>query len=231
MRLHRRASIAIAARAVVVLVLCAAAGALGVSAVRAQPQAIEPGGGPSFDELYRQGQQINASVRTLTARFTETTSNALLERPLVEHGMLFMERATPRVALRYEDTDRVLVIDGDRMTIVWPSRKIHQTQNIRATRRRVQGYFEDADASELRKVFDIALPGRSERPGTHEVAMVPTRRQISETLSRLDLWVDSSTALMQAMRMTFGNGDTKLMEFEDVVPNAALDETVFAVPK
>jgi hypothetical protein len=31
--------------------------------------------------------------------------------------------------------------------------------------------------------------------------------------------------------MTFSNGDTKLMEFEDVVPNAALDEAVFTVPE
>jgi outer membrane lipoprotein-sorting protein len=203
-----------------------------VSAVRAQPQASTPAGErPSFDELYRQGQQINASVRTLTARFTETTSNALLERPLVEHGMLFMERATPRVALRYEGTDRVLVIDGDRMSTVWPSRKIHQTQDIGATRRRVQGYFEDADASELRKVFDIELRETSERPGAREVSMVPKRKEIRETLSRLELWVDSSTALMQAMRMTFSNGDTKLMEFEDVMPNAVLDDAVFTVPE
>ena len=95
----------------------------------------------------------------------------------------------------------------------------------------MQGLFEDPDASDLRKEFDIELRDRSTRPGAHEVGMVPKRRQISETLSRLDLWVDSSTALMRAMRMTFANGDTKLMEFEDVETNVTLDEAVFRVPK
>ena len=34
-----------------------------------------------------------------------------------------------------------------------------------------------------------------------------------------------------AMKMTFPNGETKLMEFEDVVTNAPVDSGVFALPK
>ena len=194
----------------------------------------EQGGPPaeaSFDELYKRGRQLNADIKTLTARFTETTTSSLLERPIVESGMLFVERATPRVAMRYDDTDRVLFIDGDRMTTLWPSRRIKQSRDIRDARRRLQGYFDDASAAELRRVFDILLRETSTRPGTHEVEMTPKRRQISETLGKLELWVDDSTALMRAMRLTFANGDTKLMEFESVTPNVALDASVFSVPK
>ena len=61
--------------------------------------------------------------------------------------------------------------------------------------------------------------------------MVPRRKQISETLTRLELWVQEGSGLLQAMRMTFSNGDTKLMEFENVTPNAAIDPSVFAAPK
>jgi outer membrane lipoprotein-sorting protein len=149
----------------------------------------------------------------------------------VERGTLFVERATPRVAMRYADTDRVLLIDGDRMTTLWPSRKIEQSRNIRDARRRLQGYFDDASASELRRVFDILLRDTSTRPGTHEVEMRPKRRQISEALTALELWVDDRSALMRAMRLTFANGDTKLMEFENVTPNVTLDASVFSAPK
>lgn len=227
MRVHRRACsgarTAIALGTVILgAVSLAAAGAL---------QNSGAADAPSFDDLYAEGQRRNADVRTITARFTETTSSALLEQPLVERGMLFVERETPRIALRYDGTDRILVIDGDRMTTAWPSRQILQTQNIRSTRRRIQSAFEDTDASELKKGFEITLRSASERPGTHEIALVPTRKQIRETLARLELWVDPSAGLMEAMRMTFANGDVKVMEFADVATNTPLDESVFSVPK
>ena len=59
--------------------------------------------------------------------------------------------------------------------------------------------------------------------------MVPKRKQIQEGLSRLDLWVDRTTQLMVAMKMTFPSGDTKLMTFTDVKPNAPIDPSVFSV--
>jgi outer membrane lipoprotein-sorting protein len=59
--------------------------------------------------------------------------------------------------------------------------------------------------------------------------MVPKRKQILEGLSRLDLWVDKPTQLMVAMKMSFPNGDTKLMTFSDVKPNAPVDPSVFSV--
>jgi outer membrane lipoprotein-sorting protein len=227
MRVHRRGFTRLVAHAAVPV--CAAGLFPALSVVRAQQT---PAAKPTFDDLYRQGRQITAGIATLTARFTETTTSTLLERPIVERGVLFMERSVPRVALRYSDPqDRVLLIDGDRMTTSWPSRGISQTTDIRATRRRIQGYFEDADASELRKAFTITLRDTSERAGAHEVTLVPSRRQISEALARLELWVNERAALLEAMRMTFANGDVKLMEFADVDPHATIDPRVFSVPR
>lgn len=225
MRGPRRALTHAARPAAVILAVALLAGA---APARARQASGPTAASPSFDELYKRGRQLNADISTLTARFTETTTSSLLEQPIVERGTLFVERATPRVAMRYADTDRVLLIDGDRMTTLWPSRQIEQSRNIRDARRRLQGYFDDASASELRRVFDILLRETSERAGTHEVQMLPKRRQISETLKELELWVDDTTALMRAMRLTFANGDTKLMEFEDVTPNAPIDAGVFS---
>jgi outer membrane lipoprotein-sorting protein len=187
---------------------------------------------PSFDELYARGRKINAGVTTLTARFTETTSQSLLARPIVERGMLYVQRPSRRVALHYTDpADRVILIDGDWMTTSWPSRQILERRDVGATQRRVQRYFEERDASELRRVFDIEVRDRSERSGMREMAMTPTRKQIRENLARLDIWVDESSGLLNAMRMTFSNGDVKLMEFADVVTNPAINPSVFSAPK
>ena len=200
-----------------------------------QKPASDPASKATFDELYRRGQKANDSIRTLTARFTETTTSSLLERdrPLVARGLLYVQRSTPpRVALHYTEPDvRTIVIDGNRMFTSWPSRNINTQSDISRAQKNVQQYFKPGDAGALRRVFDIDLRDTSARPGTREVSMVPKRKQISETLSRLELWVEETSGLLKAMRMTFANADTKLMEFDAVTPNAAIDPAVFNAPK
>ena len=53
--------------------------------------------------------------------------------------------------------------------------------------------------------------------------MVPKRKQIREGLTRLELWVDQSSLLLDAMRMTFAERRHEAMAFEDVVPNAPIE--------
>jgi len=201
-----------------------------VAGVSAQQRAPRAADAPreSFDELYRRGQQANAGMKTLTARFTETTTSPLLTRPLVARGTLSVERPS-RVVMRYDDPEpRVVLIDGDRMILSWPGRNMRQVTNIARAQGRVQKYFVNSTATELRKEFDIQPRETSERPGLYEVSMVPERKQIKETLTRLDLWVDPAASVLTAMPMTFAGGDTKLMEFTDIVSNPALAANTFA---
>jgi outer membrane lipoprotein-sorting protein len=185
----------------------------------------------SFDELYQRGQRANAAIKTLTAHFTETTTSSLLTRPLVSRGTLAVERPA-RVVLRYTDPEsRVVLIDGNRMTMSWPSRKIRQLTDIGTAQSRVQKYFTNSTAAELRGEFDIQEHDTSERPGTYHVTMLPKRKQIREALAALDLWVNRSSMLLDTMRMTFANGDTKTMAFEDVVPNAPIESGTFSVER
>jgi outer membrane lipoprotein-sorting protein len=185
----------------------------------------------SFDDLYLRGQRANAAINTLSAHFTEVTSSSLLTRQLVSHGRLAVERPA-RVVLRYSQPEgRVILIDGNRMTMSWPSHNVRQTTDIGTAQGRVQKYFVNGTATELRGQFDIEEHDASDRPGTYHVTMVPKRKQIRESLARLDLWVMRSTLLLDAMRMTFANGDTKMMSFDEVVPNAALEPGTFSIER
>lgn len=179
-----------------------------------------------FDDLYRRGQQQNTGVRTFTAAFTETTSSALLTRPLTARGTVAVERPS-RIALRYTEPDeRVLVIDGNRLTTSWPSRGIRQTKDIGASQQRVQKYFVNSSPEELRSHFDIAATETTD-PHGYVVTLVPRRKQIKEGLSQLEIRLDYTTLLMISMKMTFPKGDTKVMTFTDVRPNAAIDPAMF----
>jgi outer membrane lipoprotein-sorting protein len=174
-----------------------------------------------FDEIYRRGQAQNGGLRTFTATFTETTTSSLLTRPLIARGTVAVERPG-RVALRYvAPDDRVVIIDGDRMTLSWPSRGVRQTRDIGASQRRVRKYFVDSSPDELRGHFEVTAREAADRPG-YLVTLIPKRKQIKEGLSRLELWIDRDTLLLSAMRMSFPNGDTKLMTYTDVKPNASV---------
>jgi outer membrane lipoprotein-sorting protein len=183
----------------------------------------------SFDALFRRGSEVNASLKTLTGRFTESTTSSLLTRPLIARGTVAVERPS-RVILNYDEPEaRVVLIDGDRLTVSWPGRHIKQVTNVASAQRRVQKYFVDSTPAELRSNFEIESRRAEDRPGTYRLTMVPKRKQIREGLTRLELWLDQSSLLLSAMRMTFPNGDTKLMVLTDVVANAPLDSTVFQI--
>ena len=214
-------------RALVVLV-CGAAAIASVALASAQRA---PATETAFDELYRRGQAANAGLKTLTARFTETTTSALLTKPIVERGTLSMQRPST-VVLHYSVPEaRTVLIDGGRLIVSWPGRNIHQARNIGQMQGRVQKSFVDSDPDELRKSFDITVSDSEQRSGADHVVLLPKRQQIREGLTRLDLWIDRTSLLLAAMRMTFANGDTKLMTLEDVVPNATLAPGTFARPQ
>ena len=208
-----------------VISACLAAGLLRVAA-----SAIAPP--DAFDELYARGQKANAAIKTLTARFTETTTSSLLTKPIVSRGRLAVQRPS-RVVLRYTDPDaRVVLIDGDRMTTSWPSRSLTQVTDIGTAQGRVQKYFVNGTAAQLHSQFDIHDRGAaSDRPDLYYVTMVPKRKQIRESLAQLELWVNRSSLLLDALKMTFANGDTKTMAFEDVVPNATIDPGAFTLDR
>lgn len=181
-----------------------------------------------FDEIYERGKGIDASLKTLTARFVETSTSPLLDRPLVARGTLAVVRPT-RVILRYEAPDvRTVLIDGDVLTLDWPSRTIRQQSNIATAQRRVQRYFIGKAPDDLRKHFKIAAVTAPDRPA-YLVTLHPTRKQIRESLTWLELWVNRDKLLLDAMKMHFAGGETKLMEFSDVVMNPPLDASAFAI--
>lgn len=182
-----------------------------------------------FDELHARGQKQNGGLKTLTASFVESSTSPLLTRPVVGRGTVIVERPA-RVALRYTDPDaRVVLIDSDRMTISWPSANLRSVRDIGASQRRVQKYFVDSSPDELRSHFQVGAREADDRPGTYLITMVPKRKQILEGMTRLELWLDRTSLLLEAMRITFPGGDTKLMTLTDVKPNAPIDPSWFTI--
>jgi outer membrane lipoprotein-sorting protein len=169
-----------------------------------------------FDEIYARGKPIETGLKTLTANFKETSTSPLLSDPVVVSGTLDVVRPT-KVTLNYAGPDpRTVLIDGNTMHISWPSRAIDRKTGIGAAQRRIQQYFVDKSPAQLRSHFDITAAVASDRTGTWLVSMTPKRKQIREGITKLELWINQKTIVLDAMKMTFPTGDTKLMEFSNV---------------
>jgi outer membrane lipoprotein-sorting protein len=223
---HQRSRCAFYARRTLMLILACVAAIACAAIAHAQSASSNT----AFDDLYRRGQLANGGLKTLTARFTETTTSPLLSRPLVARGTLALRRPST-VVLRYDAPEaRIVLIDDTRLILSWPGRNIHQTRKIGQIQSRIHKYFVDGDPDELRKSFDISLTDTEKRPGADHVVLVPKRKQIREGLTLLDLWIDRSSLLLTAMRMTFAGGETKLMTLDEVVPNAEIAPGTFASP-
>jgi outer membrane lipoprotein-sorting protein len=180
-----------------------------------------------FDEIYARSQGIESSLKTITARFVETTTTKMLVKPLVSHGELAVVRPD-RIVLRYAEPEpHVVLIDGGQMTLSWPSRAITQKSDIGAARKRIDKYFVDKTPDDLRHAFRIRAVESADPPNTWHITMDPTRSQIKQGLIQLHLWIDRTSMLLSAMRMDFPNGDTKLMTFSTLRVNEPVDPKVF----
>lgn len=180
-----------------------------------------------FDEIYARGRPLEASLKTLTASFVEESTSSLLTRPLVARGTLAVIRPD-RIVLHYDQPERrTVLIDGTAMRLVWPARSLDQRVPIAAQQRRIQQYFVDKSPAQLRSHFDITAIESADRPTVWHVTMVPRRKQIRDGLTRLELWIERDTVMLSSLLMTFPNGDTKRMSFDDVQVNPAIDEALF----
>jgi outer membrane lipoprotein-sorting protein len=203
--------------AVLACVTIAATGAPSQKAKKEDPKA------DLFDEIYRRSQPIVSTLKTIRAKFTETTTSSLLAQPLVAEGTLVAVRPAD-LFITYTKPDRKIVrMDAKKLLFIWPERHLRQESDIEQAQKRVQHYFVDKSPDELRKHFTIEARDDPQKAGTYLVALTPTRKQIKEGVSRIDLWIDKQSMMLSSMRMTFPNGDTKTMALHDVEMNTPVD--------
>ena len=84
------------------------------------------------------------SIQSIRARFTETTTSSLLEKPLVSHGTV-VAAPPSRVLMTYTDPERrIVAIDSKSLVVVWPDRREREKIDISQTQKRIDQYFTQA---------------------------------------------------------------------------------------
>jgi outer membrane lipoprotein-sorting protein len=185
--------------------------------------------GNLFDQLFARTLAKRQSIQSIRARFTETTTSSLLEKPLVSHGTVIAAPPS-RVLMTYLDPERrTIAIDSKSLVIVWPDRREREKIDISQTQKRIDQYFAQETIGQLRSMFEItAQPDASIRE-TDRVDMRPKRKQIKEGLERLEIWIDRESLLLVQLQMTFPGGDRKTIRLDDVTVNEPVTDETFRI--
>jgi outer membrane lipoprotein-sorting protein len=92
----------------------------------------------------------------------------------------------------------------------------------------VQKYFVDVSPKQLQDSFVVTL--NSERSeDAYRLDLVPKRKQISEGVTRVQVWIHRSSLMMTKMVLNFAGGDVKTLELRDIKINPRIDESAFAL--
>jgi outer membrane lipoprotein-sorting protein len=182
----------------------------------------------SLDELFRRTRSVQASLKTLTASFTETSVSTLLREPVVATGTLV--GAIPlRVVMQYERAvPKTVALDQRWMVLAWPGRAEIEKVNIAAVQSRVQKYFVDVSPKQLQESF-VATLSQARPEDAYRLDLVPKRKQISEGVTRVQIWIDPGSLMMTKMALSFAGGDAKTLELRDIKINPRIDESAFAL--
>jgi outer membrane lipoprotein-sorting protein len=180
-----------------------------------------------FDDIFRRGAPVERTLKTVSASFVETSTSTLLKAPQVARGTLVGRRPN-QVRLEYAGADaRTVIVNGNTLAIVGPSRALRETRDISGTMRRAERFFVLTSPAELRKHFDITTIEAPGRTGAWQVTFTPRRKQMREGVSRVHLWIDQASLQLQALKMDYPGGDARLMEFSDVRINPTVDAQAF----
>lgn len=183
-----------------------------------------------FTQLFQRSVARQQSLKSIRAKFTETTVSTLLEKPLVAHGTI-VAAPPARVVMTYTDPERrTITMDSKTMLIAFPDRNEREKVDISQVQKRIDQYFTHADVDELRSMFEITAEHDLSMKDVDKVDMRPKRKQIKQGLERLELWIDTKELLLVQMQMTFPGGDRKTIRLEDIEVNVPLGDDTFRIP-
>src|SRR5579862_3852476 len=173
----------------------------------------------AFDQLFARTMAKRDTITSIRARFTETTTSSLLNKPIVAHGTV-VAAPPARVLMTYTDPEhRSVAIDAKALVVFWPDRGQRERIDISKTQKRIDQYFTHATIDDLRSMFDITAAPDPAVANSNRVEMRPKRKQLKEGLARLDLWIDRETLLLVQMEIGFAGGDKKTIRLDDTAVN------------
>jgi outer membrane lipoprotein carrier protein len=182
-------------------------------------------------EVLKRFDEVQNAVSTLSAEFTETTTNQLLIDPISAEGRFFMTKPD---SIRWEYSfpeEMRFVIFQDQYTGYFPKQKRAEKRNIQRWSEHIFRFFGLGQGSqELMKFYEITLdPTHDPTSGTFLLILEPTKRRVRKRIPEVRFWLDAETYLPSKVEYRSKSGNARTIEFQEIRLNPDLAASMYHV--
>jgi len=181
----------------------------------------------TLDQVLKEVQKRQASVKSIQADFKQQKSLALLAEPQRSRGTFAYEKPD-RVRWNYtEPTPVTMLIAGGRMTTFYPNLKRAESLEIGRFQDRIFKYMGAGNAiGELATWFSFRF---SDRKGdaTWKLDLVPKTSQVAKRVKHITIWIDRKSFMTSKFEYVEADGDTTLYEFTSIRVNEPVPAAAF----
>jgi len=182
-------------------------------------------------EVLKRFDEVQNAVSTLSAEFTETTTNQLLIDPISAEGRFFMTKPD---SIRWEYSfpeEMRFVIFQDQYTGYFPKQKRAEKRNIQRWSEHIFRFFGLGQGSqELMKFYEITLdPIHDPASGTFLLILEPTKRRVRKRIPEVRFWLDAETYLPRKVEYRSKSGNARTIEFQEIRLNPDLAASMYHV--
>jgi outer membrane lipoprotein-sorting protein len=175
--------------------------------------------------------RVQDKIRTLSARFVQTTTNQLLKDPIQASGRFYLTKPSS-VLWEYEQPEVMrFAIANDEYVGYFPQRKRAERSDVHRWSERIFRMFGLGQTSaELGKFYTIRLadPG-SGVPETRLLVLEPKKRRIRKQIEQVRLWVGASDFLPVKIELSGKDGYAQAIQFRDVRVNPELSASLYSI--
>lgn len=184
-----------------------------------------------LNDVLERFDQVQQTLRTFSAEFTETTRSALLKEPIVARGRFYMTKPD---SVRWEYTspeEMRFVIAANEYTGYFPEQKRAERRDIHRWREQMFRFLGLGQASvELSEFYDIGMgEPAAAMSHTYLLRLTPKKKRVRKRLEDVQLWIDRTSYMPVRVEYSSKSGTKRLIEFERVKLNPDLSASLYRV--
>lgn len=184
-----------------------------------------------LEEVLKSFDEVQESIQSLTADFTQTTENRLLKEPLMGRGRFYMSKPASLMWEYSSPETMKFVISDDEYVGYFPNRKRAERRNIQRWSDQIFRMFGLGQVSaELEEFYEIELREPSDDMAhTYVLLLEPRKRRVKKRMDSIRLWVSRASYLPVKVEYRDQDGNTRVIRFDDFEINPDLSAGLFDV--
>ncbi len=190
----------------------------------------DPAAGSELAAVLERFDRVQASVRSLTANFTETRESPLLKNPVVLKGRFFLTKPKSVMWEYVAPESMRFVVANDEYVGYFPAQKRAERRDIHRFSDQLFRFLGLGQGSaELSKFYDIALGDSGGRKDTLVLVLSPKKHRVKKAMESVRLWVDAESMVPRKVAYQAKDGSRREIVFSDARINPDLAASLYEV--